>query len=186
MSDLEKYFDKYRGQADFRIPLSDGEKFLGRLHDELGGQKPECRKHRAVRCYLAMSAACGIAAAAVAVTVLWLNSQSGDVGSVPAELYVQEYRESLEPLCDEVRYMESVSEECRQMQLSSVIEELLASSEDIEAECGGLDEAQMLEVVRTYCGRQTDCIRNLYAECVEVYETGACPVAVRHSSDASI
>lgn len=173
MNSMERYFGRYRAQADFRIPLSDEEKFLGRLHDELGCQERAGRRNRSW--HRAMAAVCGIAAAAVAVTVLWLNSRSGDVGSEPAELYVQEYRESLEPLCDEVRYMESVSEECRQMQLSSVIEELIASSEDIEAECDGLDESQTLEVVRTYCGRQTDCIRNLYAECVEVYETGVAP-----------
>lgn len=173
MNSMERYFGRYRAQADFRTPLSDEDAFLGRLHDELGGKEKAGRRNRSW--HRAAAAACGIAAAAVAVAFLRLNARSGDVGSVPAELYVQEYRESMEPLCDEVRYMESVSEECRQMQLSSVIEELLASSEDIESECEGLDETQTLEVVRTYCGRQTDCIRNLYAECVEVYETGVAP-----------
>ena len=184
MNDLERYFDKYRAQADFRMPLSDEEKFLGRLHDELGGQERARKKHHGWHSRHAMLAACGIAAAAVAVTVLWLNIPSGDGGEVPAELYVQEYRESLEPLCDEVRYMESVSEECRKMQLSSVIEELLASSEDIGAECEGLDEMQTLDVVRTYCGRQTDCIRNLYAECVAVYESGECTLPLRHDGNS--
>lgn len=162
MNDIEQYFDNYRCLADEAgdNPSVTEQDFLGRLHKE------QARKRFRVRT-LALTFI-GMAAALAVFVIL----RGPGVPVNPVEVYMTSYREGVAPLLSEVREMEMSSELCREMDLSSVIEELLDSSDSMTAGLDGLDDAEKLEITRKYCDRSLDEIRTLYGECCRAYCAG--------------
>ena len=174
---MEKYFDKYRGlleEQEFE-PQTTESQFLSRLHEREGGVNAEAcnvlkpiKKSRWTKTltYTIM----GVAAAVVLALVLpWGEEERLD----PAEIYVTNYLDGVQPILAEVNAMESSSEVCREMGVSSVIQNLLGSSESFAEGLEGLDDAQKLAVTQEYCGRQLDCIRDLYRECCAAYASAS-------------
>lgn len=176
---MEKYFDKYRGlleEQEFE-PQTTESQFLSRLHEREGGVKAfaeSCnvlkpsKKSRWTKTltYTIM----GVAAAVVLALVLpWGEEERLD----PAEIYVMNYLDGVQPILAEVDAMESSSEVCREMGVSAVIQNLLGSSESFAEGLEGLDDAQRLAVTQEYCGRQLDCIRDLYRECCAAYTSAS-------------
>lgn len=176
---MEKYFDKYRGlleEQEFE-PQTTESQFLSRLHEREGGVKvfaESCnvlkpsKKNRWTKTltYTVM----GVAAAVVLALVLpWGEEERLD----PAEIYVTNYLDGVQPILAEVDAMESSSEVCREMGVSAVIQNLLGSSESFAEGLEGLDDAQRLAVTQEYCGRQLDCIRDLYRECCAAYTSAS-------------
>lgn len=174
---MEKYFDKYRGlleEQEFE-PQTTESQFLSRLHEREGGVNAESRnvlkpskKSRWTKTltYTIM----GVAAAVVLALVLpWGEEERLD----PAEIYVTNYLDGVQPILAEVNAMESSSEVCREMGVSAVIQNLLGSSESFAEGLEGLDDAQRLAVTQEYCGRQLDCIRDLYRECCAAYASAS-------------
>lgn len=176
---MEKYFDKYRGlleEQEFE-PQTTESQFLSRLHEREGGVKAfaeSCnvlkpsKKSRWTKTLT--YAIMGMAAAVVLALVLpWGEEERLD----PAVIYVTNYFDGVQPILAEVNAMESSSEVCREMGVSSVIQNLLGSSESFAAGLEGLDDAQRLAVTQEYCGRQLDCIRDLYRECCAAYASAS-------------
>lgn len=176
---MEKYFDKYRGlleEQEFE-PQTTESQFLSRLHEREGGVKAfaeSCnvlkpsKKSRWTKTltYTIM----GVAAAVVLALMLpWGEKERLD----PAEIYVTNYLDGVQPILAEVDAMESSSEVCREMGVSAVIQNLLGSSESFAEGLEGLDDAQRLAVTQEYCGRQLDCIRDLYRECCAAYASAS-------------
>lgn len=176
---MEKYFDKYRGllkEQEFE-PQTTESQFLSRLHEREGGLKAfaeSCnvlkpsKKSRWTKTltYTIM----GVAAAVVLALVLpWGEEERLD----PAVIYVTNYLDGVQPILAEVNAMESSSEVCREMGVSAVIQNLLGSSESFAEGLEGLDDAQRLAVTQEYCGRQLDCIRDLYRECCAAYASAS-------------
>ena len=173
------HFDKYRGlleEQEFE-PQTAESQFLSRLHEREGGVKvfaESCnvlkpsKKNRWTKTltYTVM----GVAAAVVLALVLpWGEEERLD----PAEIYVTNYLDGVQPILAEVDAMESSSEVCREMGVSAVIQNLLGSSESFAEGLEGLDDAQRLAVTQEYCGRQLDCIRDLYRECCAAYTSAS-------------
>lgn len=174
---MEKYFDKYRGlleEQEFE-PQTTESQFLSRLHEREGGVNAEsCNVLKPSKnsrwtktlTYTIM----GVAAAVVLALVLpWGEEERLD----PAEIYVTNYLDGVQPILAEVDAMESSSEVCREMGVSAVIQNLLGSSESFAEGLEGLDDAQRLAVTQEYCGRQLDCIRDLYRECCAAYASAS-------------
>lgn len=176
---MEKYFDKYRGlleEQEFE-PQTTESQFISRLHEREGGAKSfdesgvvlkPSKKSRWTKTltYTIM----GVAAAVVLALVLpWGEEERLD----PAEIYVTNYLDGVQPILAEVDAMESSSEVCREMGVSEVIQNLLGSSESFAEGLEGLDDAQRLAVTQEYCGRQLDCIRDLYRECCAAYASAS-------------
>lgn len=176
---MEKYFDKYRGlleEQEFE-PQTTESQFLSRLHEREGGVKAfaeSCnvlkpsKKSRWTKTltYTIM----GVAAAVVLALMLpWGEKERLDL----AEIYVTNYLDGVQPILAEVDAMESSSEVCREMGVSAVIQNLLGSSESFAEGLEGLDDAQRLAVTQEYCGRQLDCIRDLYRECCAAYASAS-------------
>lgn len=172
---MEKYFDKYRGlleEQEFE-PQTTESQFLSRLHEREGGVKAfaesrnvlkPSKKSRWIKTLTCTII--GVAAAVVLALVLpWSEEERLD----PAEIYVTNYLDGVQPILAEVNAMESSSEVCREMGVSAVIQNLLVSSESFAEGLEGLDDAQRLAVTQEYCGRQLDCIRDLYRECCAAY-----------------
>ena len=176
---MEKYFDKYRGLLEEQEsePQTTESQFLSRLHEKEGRVKAfaeSCnvlkpsKKSRWTKTltYTIM----GVAAAVVLALVLpWGEEERLD----PAEIYVTNYLDGVQPILAEVDAMESSSEVCREMGVSAVIQNLLGSSESFAEGLEGLDDAQRLAVTQEYCGRQLDCIRDLYRECCAAYTSAS-------------
>ena len=176
---MEKYFDKYRGlleEQEFE-PQTTESQFLSRLHEREGGVKAfaescnvlkpskKIRWTKTLTCTII-----GVAAAVVLALVLpWSEEERLD----PAEIYVTNYLDGVQPILAEVNAMESSSEVCREMGVSAVIQNLLVSSESFAEGLEGLDDAQRLAVTQEYCGRQLDCIRDLYRECCAAYASAS-------------
>lgn len=176
---MEKYFDKYRGlleEQEFE-PQTTESQFLSRLHEREGGVKAfaesrnvlklskKSRWTKTLTCTII-----GVAAAVVLALVLpWSEEERLD----PAEIYVTNYLDGVQPILAEVNAMESSSEVCREMGVSAVIQNLLVSSESFAEGLEGLDDAQRLAVTQEYCGRQLDCIRDLYRECCAAYASAS-------------
>lgn len=176
---MEKYFDKYRGlleEQEFE-PQTTESQFLSRLHERTGEVKAfaesdfvlkpskKSRWTKTLTCTII-----GMAAAVVLALVLpWGEEERLD----PAEIYVTNYLDGVQPILAEVDAMESSSEVCREMGISAVIHNLLGSSECFAEGLEGLDDAQRLAVTQEYCGRQLDCIRNLYRECCAAYASAS-------------
>lgn len=131
MNDIEKYFSDYRSLADEAgdNPSVTEQDFLVRLHREQARKRFHART-------LALTFI-GMAAALAVFVIL----REPEVPVNPVELYMTSYREGVAPLLSEVREMEMSSELCREMDLSSVIEELLDSSDGMT---DGLDGWKML------------------------------------------
>lgn len=176
---MEKYFDKYRGlleEQEFE-PQTTESQFLSRLHEREGGVKAFAESCNVLKpskqsrwtktlTYTIM----GVAAAVVLALVLpWGEEERLD----PAEIYVTNYLDGVQPILAEVDAMESSSEVCREMGVSAVIQNLLGSSESFAEGLEGLDDAQRLAVTQEYCGRQLDCIRDLYRECCAAYTSAS-------------
>lgn len=176
---MEKYFDKYRGlleEQEFE-PQTTESQFLSRLHEREGGVKAFAESSKVLKpskksrrtktlTYTIM----GVAAAVVLALVLpWGENERLD----PAEIYVTNYLDGVQPILAEVDAMESSSEVCREMGVSAVIQNLLGSSESFAEGLEGLDDAQRLAVTQEYCGRQLDCIRDLYRECCAAYTSAS-------------
>lgn len=176
---MEKYFDKYRGlleEQEFE-PQTTESQFLSRLHEREGGVKAfaesrnvskpskKSRWTKTLTCTII-----GVAAAVVlALVIPWGEEERLD----PAEIYVTNYLDGVQPILAEVNAMESSSEVCREMGVSAVIQNLLVSSESFAEGLEGLDDAQRLAVTQEYCGRQLDCIRDLYRECCAAYASAS-------------
>lgn len=176
---MEKYFDKYRGlleEQEFE-PQTTESQFLSRLHERAGGVKAFAdsgvvlKPSRKSRWTKALTyTIIGMAAAVVLALVLpWGEEERLD----PAEIYVTNYLDGVQPILAEVDAMESSSEVCREMGVSAVIQNLLGSSESFAEGLEGLDDAQRLAVTQEYCGRQLDCIRDLYRECCAAYASAS-------------
>ena len=176
---MEKYFDKYRGlleEQEFE-PQTTESQFLSRLHERAGGVKSFAesgivlKPSRKSRWTKALTyTIIGMAAAVVLALVLpWGEEERLD----PAEIYVTNYLDGVQPILAEVDAMESSSEVCREMGVSAVIQNLLVSSESFAEGLEGLDDAQRLAVTQEYCGRQLDCIRDLYRECCAAYASSS-------------
>ena len=176
---MEKYFDKYRGlleEQEFE-PQTTESQFLSRLHEREGGVKAfaesrnvlkPSKKSRWIKTLTCTIM--GVAAAVVLALVLpWSEEERLD----PAEIYVTNYLDGVQPILAEVNAMESSSEVCREMGVSAVIQNLLVSSESFAEGLEGLDDAQRLAVTQEYCGRQLDCIRDLYRECCAAYASAS-------------
>lgn len=176
---MEKYFDKYRGlleEQEFE-PQTTESQFLSRLHEREGGVKAfaeSCnvlkpsKKSRWTKTLT--YTIIGVAAAVVLALVLpWGEEERLD----PAVIYVTNYLDGVQPILAEVSAMESSSEVCREMGVSAVIQNLLGSSESFAEGLEGLDDAQRLAVTQEYCGRQLDCIRDLYRECCAAYASAS-------------
>lgn len=176
---MEKYFDKYRGlleEQEFE-PQTTESQFLSRLHEREGGVKAFAESSKVLKpskksrrtktlTYTIM----GVAAAVVLALVLpWGEEERLD----PAVIYVTNYLDGVQPILAEVNAMESSSEVCREMGVSAVIQNLLGSSESFAEGLEGLDDAQKLAVTQEYCGRQLDCIRDLYRECCAAYASAS-------------
>lgn len=163
MNDIEKYFSDYRSLVDEagENPSVTEQDFLVRLHKE------QARKRFRART-LALTFICMAASLAVFVIL-----REPEVPVNPVEVYMTSYREGVAPLLSEVREMEMSSELCREMDLSSVIEELLDSSDGMTDGLDGLEDAEKLEVARKYCDSSLDEIRTLYGECCRAYCVGA-------------
>lgn len=176
---MEKYFDKYRGLLEDQEfePQTTESQFLSRLHERDGGVKAfaessnvlkpskKSRWTKTLTCTII-----GVAAAVVLALVLpWSEEERLD----PAEIYVTNYLDGVQPILAEVNAMESSSEVCREMGVSAVIQNLLVSSESFAEGLEGLDDAQRLAVTQEYCGRQLDCIRDLYRECCAAYASAS-------------
>lgn len=176
---MEKYFDKYRGLLEDQEfePQTTESQFLSRLHEREGGVKAfaescnvlepskKSRWTKTLTCTIM-----GVAAAVVLALVLpWGKEERLD----PAEIYVTNYLDGVQPILAEVNAMESSSEVCREMGVSAVIQNLLVSSESFAEGLEGLDDAQRLAVTQEYCGRQLDCIRDLYRECCAAYASAS-------------
>ena len=167
---MEKYFDKDRGlleEQEFE-PQTTESQFLSRLHEREGGVKAfaescnvlkpskKSRWTKTLTCTII-----GVAAAVVLALVLpWSEEERLDLDGV-------------QPILAEVNAMESSSEVCREMGVSAVIQNLLVSSESFAEGLEGLDDAQRLAVTQEYCGRQLDCIRDLYRECCAAYASAS-------------
>lgn len=176
---MEKYFDKYRGlleEQEFE-PQTTESQFLSRLYERKGGVKAFAesdivlKPSKKSRWMKALTyTIIGMAAAVVLALVLpWGEEERLD----PAEIYVMNYLDGVQPILAEVNAMESSSEVCREMGVSEVIQNLLGSSESFAAGLEGLDDAQRLAVTQEYCGRQLDCIRALYRECCAAYASAS-------------
>lgn len=176
---MEKYFDKYRGlleEQEFE-PQTTESQFLSRLHEREGGVKAfaeSCnvlkpsKKSRWTKTLT--YTIIGVAAAVVLALVLPCGEKER---LDPAEIYVTNYLDGVQPILAEVNAMESSSEVCREMGVSAVIQNLLGSSESFAEGLEGLDDAQRLAVTQEYCGRQLDCIRDLYRECCAAYASAS-------------
>ena len=153
MNDIEKYFDNYRCLADEAgdNPSVTEQDFLVRLHKEQARKRFHART-------LALTFI-GMAAALAVFVIL----RGPEVPVNPVELYMTSYREGVAPLLSEVR----------EMDLSSVIEELLDSSDGMTDGLDGLEDAEKLEVARKYCDSSLDEIRTLYGECCRAYCVGS-------------
>ena len=162
MNDIEKYFSNYRSLADETgdNPSITEQDFLERLHEEQARKRFNART-------LALTFI-GMAAALAVFVIL----REMEVPVNPVEVYMTSYREGVAPLLSEVREMEMSSELCREMDLSSVIEDLLDSSDSITAGLDGLEDTEKLEVARKYCDSSLDEIRILYGECCRAYCAG--------------
>lgn len=176
---MEKYFDKYRGlleELEFE-PQTTESQFLSRLHEREGGVKAFAESCNVLKpskqsrwTKTLTYTIIGVAAAVVLALVLpWGEEERLD----PAEIYVTNYLDGVQPILAEVDAMESSSEVCREMGVSAVIQNLLGSSESFAEGLEGLDDAQRLAVTQEYCGRQLDCIRDLYRECCAAYTSAS-------------
>ena len=176
---MEKYFDKYRGlleEQEFE-PQTTESQFLSRLHEREGGVKAFAESCNVLKpskqsrwTKTLTYTIIGVAAAVVLALVLpWGEEERLD----PAEIYVTNYLDGVQPILAEVDAMESSSEVCREMGVSAVIQNLLGSSESFAEGLEGLDDAQRLAVTQEYCGRQLDCIRDLYRECCAAYTSAS-------------
>lgn len=176
---MEKYFDKYRGlleEQEFE-PQTTESQFISRLHEREGGVKAFAESCNVLKpskqsrwTKTLTYTIIGVAAAVVLALVLpWGEEERLD----PAEIYVTNYLDGVQPILAEVDAMESSSEVCREMGVSAVIQNLLGSSESFAEGLEGLDDAQRLAVTQEYCGRQLDCIRDLYRECCAAYASAS-------------
>lgn len=168
MDNIEKYFEKYKVLADEEMPQmrTNEQDFLARLHqcEEAG----KVRKRRPWTKALTFS----ILGVAAAVTIALVLSWYGGDPRNPSEIFVSNYRKDVAPLLAEVQEMEMKSDVCREMGVSSVIEELLSSSEDFVKSLDGLDDSIRMDATMLYCDRQLDCIRDLFRECCQAYISG--------------
>lgn len=176
---MEKYFDKYRGlleEQEFE-PQTTESQFLSRLHEREGGVKAFAESCNVLKpskqsrwTKTLTYTIIGVAAAVVLALVLpWGENERLD----PAEIYVTNYLDGVQPILAEVDAMESSSEVCREMGVSAVIQNLLGSSESFAEGLEGLDDEQKLAVTQEYCGRQLDCIRDLYRGCCAAYTSAS-------------
>lgn len=168
---MEKYFNKYRNIVDNQAiePKTSVGEFMQRLKSE-----EKCYDDRPIRArvtFRTRALVCGfigIAAAVLLAVLLPWNVSDVD----PIEIYVSNYHNSVAPLLTEVREMEKESEVCRGMELSSVMEDLIDSSNSFADDLEGIDEEQKLDTVRKYCDNQLNCIRELFRECCVAYALG--------------
>ena len=172
---MEKYFDKYRGlleEQEFE-PQTTESQFLSRLHEREGGVKAFAESCNVLKpskkSRWTKTLTCTIIGVVLALVLPWSEEERLD----PAEIYVTNYLDGVQPILAEVNAMESSSEVCREMGVSAVIQNLLVSSESFAEGLEGLDDAQRLAVTQEYCGRQLDCIRDLYRECCTAYASAS-------------
>lgn len=157
---MEQYFRKYSSEIE-SLETGHGvseEAFLSRCASI--GRKSALRR----RLTALLGTAAAVAAVIVSIFLLDREEASG-----PAELYVQEYTDGIRGILDNIRDMEMESDVCRQMDISSTVEELLASRNDLEKQLDGLDMDDKMLVLKTYYDRQTECVASLYRDCIRAY-----------------
>ncbi len=157
---METYFEKYSEEmnaAEVESPVSE-ENFMRFYKHKVRGR----------RIRITVSTLAAVAVALVAV-VLFVTSRQANNADFVTE-YINEYRSALRPLYDDVVSMESQSEICAELGLSSIMKDLVESVTEFNSDLEGLDGETRMEMVRQYCMGQTECIAQLYAECVSSRE----------------
>lgn len=157
---MEQYFRKYSYMVreEEQLPRVTEEEFMSRY----GASK---RRARLLRVILPSAAA----AAVIVLASLLAFALKSEVVIDPASVYVQEINEGLMPIYDDIKQMEAGSEVCRQMGISSTIEGLLASSREFESQLDGMDTDDRMRILKVYYGRQTECVADLYRDCIHAY-----------------
>ncbi len=156
---METYFEKYPEEmnaAEVESPVSE-ENFMRFYH----------RKVRGRRIRIAVSTVATVAVAFVAVAIF---APSRPATTDFVAVYIDEYKSALRPLYDEVVSMESQSELCAELGLSSVMKELVESVTEFSGDLNGIDGEMRMEMVRQYCDSQTERISQLYAEDTNLWE----------------
>lgn len=156
---MEQYFRKYRRMIEDmeQEPDVTEAEFLGRLSSRSRGRM-------LVRIMLSAAAVLAVAVS----TAVFLDSRSAHSPD-PAELCLAEYSEGIRPIYEEIRQMEAESEVCREMGISSTIEELFALSEAFGKQVDNMDYGSRLEMMHAYCSRQTECVAGLYRDCLAAF-----------------
>lgn len=157
MNDIERYFNEFGHLSEEEFsPKTTESEFLAKLHG-----RTRLRRIRALTYTVS-----GIAAALVIIIGIWWSRGTENPAVLCAESYVQ----GMEVLRDDVISLESGSERCREMGISSIIGDLMASSERYAEDIDEMTDSQTADAVRTYCDRQMERVRELYRECVMAYE----------------
>mgnify|MGYP004698559355 CR=1 FL=1 len=170
MNGIERYFHKFGYLADEMedVPATTEAEFLDRLH----GRASVWLKHTKALTFILS----GIAAAVIVIGLGWSVTVHRTENA--AQLCAEGYVEGMESLLKEVCDLELNSWRCREMDISSVIREQIASSEGFAESIDGLDDRQSIDIVREYCDRQMRRVRELYRKCVLAYESGNEPIDI--------
>ena len=167
---MEQYFRKYRKEIDAldqEPQVAEGE-FLYRLSSR-------ARSRMLMKIMLPAAAVL----AAVVLTTVFLDPGAARYQD-PAILCMEEYSEGIRPMYEEIKKMEAESEVCREMGISSTIEELFSSTELFGRQIGTLDYGSRLEVMHVYCSRQTECVAGLYRDCLSAFAQSSYTVSSNH------
>ena len=159
--EMEQYFRRFSSEIE---TLGDEPKVTERQFVEKAVSRA-ARRVRAIR-----AAAFAVPAAAVLAVLAFFAFRSGPEGiQDPAMHCIEEYKDGIRPLYDEIRLMENESQLCREMGISSTIDGLMASSDAFCSQLDGMDPGSRADIVRIYCSRQTECVASLYRECLAAY-----------------
>lgn len=163
---MEKFFEKYRDGflEQEKDPGITEEQFLARLHQDVNPGL----KYRVIYWKTAICTVIGLAASLL--IVLLLRNEREPVQTIDAaRICANGYIEGMKPIYIDVVRMENVSEKCRDMEFSSVIGDLMNSSEMFTTELAGLTDLQREEITRDYCESQLSRIKELYRKCLMAY-----------------
>lgn len=116
---MEKYFDKYRGLLEDQEfePQTTEAQFLSRLHERKGGVKAFAESRNVLKpskkSRWTKTLTCTIIGVAAAVVLAFVIPWGEEERLDPAEIYVTNYLDGVQPILAEVNAMESSSEVCR-------------------------------------------------------------------------
>lgn len=151
---MERFYNKYKDEFDAleATPLTDRQTFV------------HCSASRN-RTSLVLRLSMLAVAAAVLLFVVYKLPLSDSEGSAVGQ-YMAGLRTGVQPLYDDMLRMESESDLCESLGLSSVVSTLMESSEHYVSELYAVDDVQ---AARCYCDGQLDRIRELYRKCTLYY-----------------